>query len=777
MEIKNTYRFFFVLLLMFVSISGFAQDHKVYGNVIDAENGESLSHVNVALISDDNYVISQTLTDSKGKFKFDALDSGNYRLKFSFFGFSDTSVSINGLDGNYEVKDVEMNIISYQLEGVTVNAEMMDQGVDRMTFFPSQRMRESSQDALDVIRLLNMPGIKFDIVNHSFSSLNNGTIQIRIDGVISSQKDLIALQPQDIARIEYVNNPGIIYGEGLSAVILVRTRNNFVGIQSGVRVSHALTTLLGNGYAYVNLVKPFDRFSFKLSGNYNQANGNRTLSTKDFNYPDNILHLENNGETYQNLSYSPMAQFDYTHSFTEKNFLNVSLKYSSNISNPTDIVSNTFTNGEHFYSEQTSTRDEVHNTSLDVYYSNTFANGSQLDANITGTYIGTDYSDVYSKKYISENYSDYSYDYLADGQHGSVIGELKYNMPIFTKHNLTFGTRNTYSVTHNDYTVGIQTTPSEMDIFSTYNYVELSGSITKLNYSIGGGLSYTNRKDDLEERHYLFFRPKLTLQIPFSKQWSLQYYLSIVPNEPALSLLSNIERPISEYEVRLGNPALKPYQAYSNRLTLSFMKNKTYCALNGYLQYNANPIFQNIDYDNGNQRFIYNSNNEGHYLHVQAQLYASQKLFNERLSIAAYGLMNHYENHARAYQNSYTAFLYGGSISYNEKKWGAAASYLSPVSYLFGEIKTTQNANIQLSGYYKINRFQIALAINNPFRTHAYSQKEELISKLIQSSSISYANYNNNLVNITISYFFSKGKDKKHRRILQNEDTDSGVMK
>ena len=777
MEIKNTYRFFFVLLLMFVSISGFAQDHKVYGNVIDAENGESLSHVNVALISDDNYVISQTLTDSKGKFKFDALDSGNYRLKFSFFGFSDTSVSINGLDGNYEVKDVEMNIISYQLEGVTVNAEMMDQGVDRMTFFPSQRMRESSQDALDVIRLLNMPGIKFDIVNHSFSSLNNGTIQIRIDGVISSQKDLIALQPQDIARIEYVNNPGIIYGEGLSAVILVRTRNNFVGIQIIVRVSHALTTLLGNGYAYVNLVKPFDRFSFKLSGNYNQANGNRTLSTKDFNYPDNILHLENNGETYQNLSYSPMAQFDYTHSFTEKNFLNVSLKYSSNISNPTDIVSNTFTNGEHFYSEQTSTRDEVHNTSLDVYYSNTFANGSQLDANITGTYIGTDYSDVYSKKYISENYSDYSYDYLADGQHGSVIGELKYNMPIFTKHNLTFGTRNTYSVTHNDYTVGIQTTPSEMDIFSTYNYVELSGSITKLNYSIGGGLSYTNRKDDLEERHYLFFRPKLTLQIPFSKQWSLQYYLSIVPNEPALSLLSNIERPISEYEVRLGNPALKPYQAYSNRLTLSFMKNKTYCALNGYLQYNANPIFQNIDYDNGNQRFIYNSNNEGHYLHVQAQLYASQKLFNERLSIAAYGLMNHYENHARAYQNSYTAFLYGGSISYNEKKWGAAASYLSPVSYLFGEIKTTQNANIQLSGYYKINRFQIALAINNPFRTHAYSQKEELISKLIQSSSISYANYNNNLVNITISYFFSKGKDKKHRRILQNEDTDSGVMK
>lgn len=122
--------------------------------------------------------------------------------------------------------------------------------------------------------------------------------------------------------------------------------------------------------------------------------------------------------------------------------------------------------------------------------------------------------------------------------------------------------------------------------------------------------------------------------------------------------------------------------------------------------------------------FVYGSNNEGHYLHVQTQLYASQKLFSEKLSIAAYGLMNHYENHAAAYQNKYTAFLYGGSISYSERNWGVAASYQSPVSYLFDEVKTTQNANLQLSEYYKISNIQIALAVNNPFRAHAYSLKE-----------------------------------------------------
>lgn len=135
MENIKVYRNLLVLFLMFVSISGFAQEFKIYGNVIDTENGDRLSSVSVTLISDDSYVIGRTQTNSKGEFKFDALESGNYTLKFSFLGYSDTSVSINGLDGNYEVKDIGMNIISYQLDGVTVNAQTMNQGVDRMTFF------------------------------------------------------------------------------------------------------------------------------------------------------------------------------------------------------------------------------------------------------------------------------------------------------------------------------------------------------------------------------------------------------------------------------------------------------------------------------------------------------------------------------------------------------------------------------------------------------------------------------------------------------------------
>lgn len=774
---KTYIRICILLCAILVNTSSFAQGFKVLGNVLDAQDGKCLNNVSITLVSKDSSVVAHVMTDDKGRFCFDNLRTNDYSIRFSVLGYFDTTFSILGLSDNYECKNVYMTSKLYQLNEITVSAQATRLGVDRITFFPSQEIRKVSQDALDVIRLLNMPDLKFDIVNHSFSSLKNGVIQIRIDGVISTQKDLIAIQPQDIARVEYVNNPNIIYGDGITAVILIKTRRTFIGIQSGARISQALTTLLGDGYVYLNLHKPNKRIAFKISENYNYANGIFDEIIKDFHYPDNILHLEGHGANWRERQFSPSGQLDYTRYFEDESFLNISLRHTFVSDNPTDMVSTAFTNTEPFFTEHTRKKDNIHSTSIDIYYSRIFKNTNQLDANITGTYIGTDFSQAYSKEYVHANYDDYEYTYFANGRHGSIIGELKYNMPIFSKYQLTFGTHNCYSLTRNKYLVESNTTPSHMDVFSTYNYIEFSGSIAKLKYSIGGGFSYNDRKNDSQRNSYVFFRPKLSLQMSLSEICSIQYLLSIVPNEPALSLLSNIEQPMSEYEVKVGNPTLKPYQAYSNRFTLSLMKKNTYIALTNYMQYNASSIYNSINYNNPSRKFVYSNSNQGHFLHWQTQLYASQKLFKEKLSLSTFGLMNHYVNHAEDYKNHYTAFLCGGSISFDEQRWGVSANYLSPVRFLFNEIKTTQSANIQLSAYYRTNHLQMSLSVNNPFRANAYTQKEEMNSKLIQSVYTHYAKYNNNFMNITLSYIFNRGKNKTYRQILQNADNDSGVMK
>lgn len=744
------------------------------GRVIDG-HGSPIEFANITLLSvNDSSVIVNGVTNTGGYFAIPC-DLSKVIVRVSYVGYK----TIERVCSNPTIGTLRLTPSQIILKGVTVQGKTMKQGADRFTYYPSQDIRDKSQDAIDVMRLLNMPNLRFDLVNHSFSSLNNGNIQIRIDGVISTQQDLIAVQPQNIAHIEYINNPGVAYGDNVAAVILVKTRKNFTGIQGGARISQAVTTVNGNGYAYLNMTKAKDRYAIFLSESNSYSKGSYDETFKMLHYPDHTLQFDSKGEPCRQHWLSPLAQFDYTHSFADENFLNVKAKYNFSHSKPSDKDAFALNNGKDFYSEKTRMKDDVHNTSLDIYYTRTSPKGKLFVADLTTTYIATDYGQSYSKKYLMEGYSDYSNSYTADGHHGSVIGEVKYSLPVFcNKHRVTIGTRDNYSITRNDYYVDNIKNPSHLDVFSTYDYAEMTGNIGHLDYTIGGGIAYYAMRNDNVNRHYTFFRPNLSLYLPFAKVWSFQYSLGINPMEPSLSLLADVEQPMSEYEITRGNPNLKPYQAYANRLSFNFSNDKTYCALIGYVQYNADPYkADGVTYDPQTSKFVYGMANQGHFLHVQTQLYASQKLFKDKLSISAYGVMNHYENKADSYSNHYTAFLFGGSANYDEKNWGTALSYISPIRTLFNETKATQHANLQLSAYYKIKRWQFSMSINNPFMPHAYSQKSALQSALLQSLTTSYSTSYNNYVCLTVSYTFSKGKNKSYQQTIQNTDNDSGVMK
>ncbi len=767
-----------LLLVLLAVLNVHASDFLISGTVCNGETGKAVNAVSVKLLSYDGIAIASTTTDAKGRFRLQHVAANDYLLTFYAIGYDSAKVSIHGLNENYDLGEVTMLPKSYELKEVSVYSQSMSMNADRMTFFPSGQVREKSQDAIDVMRLLNMPELKFDLANHTFSSLRNGALQIRIDGVVSTQQDLEAVQPQDIAKIEYITNPGIIYGDNVAAVILVKTKRKFTGLQGGSRVSQALTTAAGSQYAYLTLSRPHDRYSLQLSDSYNYSGGNYSLMSKSLSYPNRILDFATIGDSYRNHYDLPSAQFDYTHSFGERSFMNIRAKYGFSHNQPGDMTSEAYTDESPFYTDITRSRDNEHNTSLDVYYTNTTSTGKQLDANLTATYIATDYKYGYNKAYAQSDNADYSNSYDADGKHGSIIGEIKYSVPVFGKHHLTFGSRNSYSLTRNNYFVDEKKTPSHLDVFLTHDYVEFSGNLYKVNYTVGGGLAYYYFRNDALSKSYTFFRPRLSLYVPLSKVWSLQYYLGINPNEPSLSLLADVIQPVSEYEKRKGNPELRPYQAYMNRLSLNFVKGKTYCALMGYVQYNSRPYIDNpVVYDAATDKFVYSMSNQGHFLHVQTQLYASQRLFQDKLSISAYCLMNHYVNHADAFQNHYTAFIAGGSISYDGKAWGLSASCLSLVRTLFGETKTTQHASLQLSAYCNVKKLRISLSANNPFMPHAYSQRTMLGSHLVKLCSTTFSKANNNYISLTVSYTFSKGKNKEYRQNIQNTDIDSGIMK
>jgi len=82
-------KFFYTLLILFISNNIFAQSGIISGNIVDESNGSSLPGVNIIIKS----VNKSTSSDSDGKFIFRDLQLGSYEIEFSFIGYNTKIVS------------------------------------------------------------------------------------------------------------------------------------------------------------------------------------------------------------------------------------------------------------------------------------------------------------------------------------------------------------------------------------------------------------------------------------------------------------------------------------------------------------------------------------------------------------------------------------------------------------------------------------------------------------------------------------------------------------
>ena len=62
-------------------------------------------------------------------------------------------------------------------------------------------------------------------------------VQLRINGVLASSLEVAALSPEDIKRVEYHDNPGLRYGEGIDIVLDYITIKRTSGGNLGVDLS------------------------------------------------------------------------------------------------------------------------------------------------------------------------------------------------------------------------------------------------------------------------------------------------------------------------------------------------------------------------------------------------------------------------------------------------------------------------------------------------------------------------------------------------------------
>ena len=81
-----------------------------------------------------------------------------------------------------------------KLQEVIVRGSKVVQRVDGQTIYPTRKQLESSTNGYSLLSKLTLPHLRIDPVMHTVTALSNlGSVQVRINDVIASKEDLLAL--------------------------------------------------------------------------------------------------------------------------------------------------------------------------------------------------------------------------------------------------------------------------------------------------------------------------------------------------------------------------------------------------------------------------------------------------------------------------------------------------------------------------------------------------------------------------------------------------------
>lgn len=414
------------LLSLFFPLTLFAQDIRVKGTAKDASNKAAVEFVNVVLRTTDSLLVTGISTDDKGAFTLEKIQKGDYLLILSAVGYDDNIIELDKLHASVDLGDIYMEPASVDLGDVTVTASSIVNKADRKIVFPTENQLKVSTNGVNLLRSMMLPRIEVDPMTNAVSLTGQGELQLRINGVEATNSDLIALQPQDIVRIEYIENPGLRYGKA-EAVLNYITRRH----ESGGSVNLDLTQSPHILFAQDHLSAKFNhkRSEFGLSYDFWARDFFEYWRTNEevFRFEDQtVLHRYEEGKPGRASELGHNFSFNYNYQNPDKSYLNVTARMYAYKQPHIDFRSDLYTLERPGYVVEMSdlTDKKTYRPSLDIYFQQQLKNEQSLIFNVVGTYIRTnedrEYGEYWQETPITQVHTN------VEGNKYSVIGEAIY---------------------------------------------------------------------------------------------------------------------------------------------------------------------------------------------------------------------------------------------------------------------------------------------------------------------------------------------------------------
>ena len=756
-------------------------ERKLIGRLIDNHN-LPVEFANIQLLNPkDSSFLCGGVSNANGDFVIPCQQK-QALMKVSFVGYK----TICKLVPIAHIGNVRMQANSYLLKGVTVEAARVVEKVDRQIIFPTKEQVKTASNGYDLLDNLSLPTIIVNRAERKVLSLKGGDVQIRINDVKASMQDVLALQPDEVTKVEFINVPGLKYGDSnLDAVINYQVRRRYAGYVGGVSTMQGTKAGFNNSDGYFKYNVKKSEFSINYSFSYRSVEERSYESLGTYHLPTGeTLHRNYLGYDSPFLYTTNNVQLGYNLSEPDKYTLNVRLNFYNHNSPVRGM--------NQLYQESGKANQYLQNNrkmleqipSLDIYYSLNMPHDQNLALNLVGTYIGTDYQ--YRMREYTFNKSpdesvknapltDYSYD--ATGRKRSLIGEGTYSKN-WKQMALSVGGQYNISHTDNIY-VGSSNADTELKYSNLYLFTQLQGQQKWFSYQVGVGATRSSIHQGENGYSKWLFRPQVTLQAKASDRLSFKWSSKITSDIPSLSDLSELRQYSNSFEARDGNSGLKPFTGYNNTLSASWNIPLMSVYLEGNWTYYDKPIATSIlpeKREDGSYLFVSKPENQKNHDYKHLLLTPEVHLIKDHLDL---NLMCEYQNvktKGLDYSHEFNYFSYGAEIRYMTGNWNIGYGAYKVEKSFWGEKTNGGEPTSNLAVTYSYKNWQFGVLGLFVFYPHGCVYKDELFNKYVQQKNkVRLADQGNMLV-FAASFNFSHGR-RYHTgsRKLNNSDRDNGI--
>ena len=484
---------------------------------------------------------------------------------------------------------LRMDTSMFRIAEVTVEAQSVIQKADKQVLLPNKEQRKASHDGMSLLQNLQIPRIVVNPVENSVKTLANQDVQLRINGIEASSSEVMAINLKDVIRIEYHDQPGVRFN-GAAAVINYIVKHRDTGGNLMLNASNGVTMPGWGEYHLAGKVN-FGKSSFSLMTHYSPRDVYWTRTNAEtYNFSTGTIENREVGEPTRFKMNPVNIGLTYNWTNGEKNMLNITLRDFMKFTphSKTNRDSRIYQATDSFAIHDHESTQSI-SPSLDIYYEHNLPNDNHLYFDVVGTYINSSNDRRFEQTPLGETVADTTdVTSRVRGNKYSLIGEAIYEKD-WDNIALTVGVRHNQQWVENTY-LGSADATVNMTTAETYAFAEVQQRVKQFSYAVGIGAMHTYIEQAGQKQSNWIARPQLTLSYDFGKGvfWKYKGYVS--GYQPSLSAMSDVAQQIDKYQIRQGNPDLKPVMFVANEMQLSWQSKYVNLNLWANYSYDHKPI-------------------------------------------------------------------------------------------------------------------------------------------------------------------------------------------